>query len=220
MFPHLWLVSMPVGKILYEFGHTLNHVYFPIDSVVSLLAESPSGVAVEISLTGYEGLVGTEVLLGRQSASSKALVLSAGCAYRLSAALLLKEFDNIFELRTLLLLHMQASIAQMAQTAACNRHHSIDQQLCRWLLLSLDRLPNKRLILTQDLFARLLGVSRESVSAAASKLQKLGVIEYRRGQISVLDRPELEKRSCECYAVVKQETDRLQQSGQTSPFAK
>jgi CRP-like cAMP-binding protein len=214
--PHLSLEYSPVGKVLHESGHTLHFVYFPVGSIVSLLHITESGAMVEMSLTGYEGLVGTEVFMGRQNAVSSALVQSAGYAYRLSASRLRDEFETTPDLRALLLRYMQASIAQTAQTAACTRHHSIDQQLCRWLLLMLDRVPNNQFTMTQDMIAKLLGVSRESVSVAAGKLQKLGVIEYRRGQITVLDRPELEQLSCECYAVVKQETDRLQ-AGRTSP---
>ncbi len=219
LFPHLTLVHFPAGEIVYESGHILRHVYFPIDSIVSLLYMTESGASVEISLVGKEGLVGTHVFMGGEGAPTSALVQSAGYAYRLFATRLKDEFDNSPELRALLLRYVQESITQMAQTAACNRHHSIDQQLCRWLLLSLDRLPSNRLITTQELIAQLLGVRRESVSEAASKLQRLGVIEYKRGQITVLDRPELEKLSCECYAVVKQETDRLH-TGQTSPRAR
>jgi CRP-like cAMP-binding protein len=216
LFPHLSLVHFPAGKILHESGHTLQFVYFPVDSIVSLLHVTDSGAVVEMSLTGYEGLVGTEVFMGVQNAASSALVQSAGYAYRLSAIQLRDEFETTSDLRTLLLLYMQASIAQTAQTAACTRHHSIDQQLCRWLLLFLDRALNNRVAMTQDTIAKLLSVSRESVSVAAGKLQNLGVIEYKRGQVTVLDRPELEKRSCECYATVKRETDRLQ-AWRTSP---
>ena len=210
LFPHLSLVYFPAGKILHETGHALHYVYFPVDSIVALLHVTESGAAIEMSMMGYEGLVSIEVFMGGQRATCKALVQSAGYAYRLSASRLRDEFERDLELRKLLLQQAQALIAQTAQTTACTRHHSIDEQLCRWLLLFLDRVPNNRLTMTQDMIAKLLSVSRESVSVAAGKLQKLGVIEYRRGQITVLDRPELEKLSCECYAVVKQETDRLQ----------
>lgn len=210
LFPHLSLVYFPNAKTLYKSGHALNFVYFPIDLIVSLLRIAESEEAVEMSLTGNEDLVGTEVFMGRQIATNTAQVQSAGYAYRLCAIRLREEFENTPGLRMLLLRYMQVSIAQTAQTAACTRHHSVDQQLCRWLLLFLDRVPNNRFTMTQDMIAKQLGVCRESVSMAAGKLQKLGVIEYRRGQVLVLDRPELEKRSCECYSVVKQETDRLQ----------
>ena len=211
LFPHLKPVSFPLGLVVYESGHTLSHVYFPIDSIVSLLYVMEDGMSAEISLVGNEGLVGVAVFMGGQSTPSRALVQSAGHAFRLSAHRLKNEFDNHSDTRTLVLRYTQALITQMAQTAVCNRHHSIDQQLCRWLLLSLDRLPSNRLTMTQELIANMLGVRREGVTKAAGKLQKLGVIEYMRGQITVLDRFRLERLSCECYTVVKQETDRLQE---------
>ena len=210
LFPHLDLVAFPLGKILYESGHTLNHVYFPIDSIVSLLYVMKSGASAEISLVGNEGLVGIAVFMGGESTPSRALVQSSGHAYSLPAPRLRDEFNNNSDLRMHVLRYTQSLITQMAQTAVCNRHHSIDQQFCRWLLLSLDRLPSNRLTMTQELIANMLGVRREGVNEAAVKLQKLGVIKYKRGDITVLNRPQLERLSCECYAVVKQETDRLQ----------
>jgi len=210
LYPHLSLEFLPCGKVLYESGHALRHVYFPVDSVISLLYMMESGASAEISLVGNEGLVGIAVFMGGESTSSRALVLSAGHVFSLPATRLKHEFNKNADLRMLMLRNTQALITQMAQTAVCNRHHSIDQQLCRWLLLSLDRLPGNTLTMTQELIANMLGVRREGVSEAAGKLQKLGVITYRRGMITVLDRPKLEKLSCECYSVVKRETDRLQ----------
>ena len=210
LFPHLKRASLPLGKILYESGHSLQKVYFPTDSIVSLLYVMEDGASAEISLVGNEGLIGIAVFMGGESTPSRALVQSAGSAFSLSAKRFKREFNGSREMRMLVLRYTQALITQMAQTAVCNRHHSIDQQLCRWLLLSLDRLPSNRLTMTQELIANMLGVRREGVTESAGKLQKLGVIKYKRGQITVLDRPKLEKLSCECYAVVRQETDRLQ----------
>jgi CRP-like cAMP-binding protein len=195
--------------VLYESGDTLRHVYFPTDSIVSLLYVMASGASAEISVVGNEGLIGIALFMGGESTPSRAIVQSAGYSYRLLGQRLKDEFNRHSELQILLLRYTQALITQMSQTAVCNRHHSIDQQLCRWLLLSLDRLPTNRLTMTQELIANMLGVRREGVTDAASKLQHLGVIEYSRGQITVLDRPKLESLSCECYAVVKRETDRL-----------
>ncbi len=209
LFPHLEMVAMPLGKVLYESGDALRHVYFPTDSIVSLLYVMESGASAEISVVGNEGLIGVSVFMGGESTPSRAIVQSAGNAYRLSGQRLKDEFNRHGEMLQLLLCYTQALITQMAQTAVCNRHHSIDQQLCRWLLLSLDRLPSNQLTMTQELIANMLGVRREGVTEAAGKLQKLGVIEYHRGQITVLDRPMLEQLCCECYAVVKKETDRL-----------
>jgi len=209
LFPQLNLVSLELGKVLYESGDTLSHVYFPTDSIVSLLYVMENGASGEISVVGNEGLVGIALFMGGDSTSSRALVQSAGSAYRLPAQLLKNEFHQHSQLQHLLLRYTQALITQMAQTAVCNRHHTVDQQLCRWLLLSLDRLPSNQLTMTQELIANMLGVRREGVTDAAGKLQKRGVIEYRRGHITVVDRPALEKLSCECYAVVKRETDRL-----------
>jgi len=209
VFPFLDLVPLPLGKVLYEPGDTLQHVYFPIDSIVSLLYVMESGASAEISVVGNEGMIGVALFMGGDSTPSRALVQSAGQAWRLSGRRLKDEFNRHAEFMLLLLRYTQALITQMAQTAACNRHHHIDQQLCRWLLLSLDRLTGNDLTMTQELIANMLGVRREGVTEAAGKLQDLGVIEYRRGAITVLDRAKLEELCCECYAVVKTETDRL-----------
>ena len=209
IFPHLQLVSMPLGEVVYEPGDMLRHVYFPTDSIVSLLYVMQNGASAEISVVGNEGLVGVALFMGGETTPSRAIVQSAGGAYRLIAKRLKDEFNMHGQLQLLLLRYTQALITQMAQTAVCNRHHTVDQQLCRWLLLSLDRLPSNELIMTQELIANMLGVRREGVTAAAAKLQKLDVIHYSRGKITVLDRSKLEALSCECYAVVKRETDRL-----------
>lgn len=209
IYPHLRLVPMPLGKVLYESGDLLSHVYFPIDSIVSLLYVLADGGSAEISVVGNEGLIGIALFMGGETTPSRAIVQSAGHAYRLIGQLLKDEFHRSGSMQLLLLRYTQALITQMAQTAVCNRHHSVDQQLCRWLLLSLDRLTVKRLTMTQELIANMLGVRREGVTEAAGKLQKLGVIKYSRGEITVLNRKKLEELSCECYAVVKTETDRL-----------
>jgi CRP-like cAMP-binding protein len=209
VFPHLQLVPMPLGRVLYESGDPLLHVYFPVDAIVSLLYVMENGSSAEISVVGNEGLIGIALFMGGESTPSRAIVQSAGYAYRLVARRLKEEFNRHGDMQLLLLRYTQALITQMSQTAVCNRHHSVDQQLCRWLLLSLDRLASNQLIMTQELIANMLGVRREGVTDAAGKLQKLGVIQYARGQITVLDRPQLEKLSCECYAVVKKESDRL-----------
>jgi CRP-like cAMP-binding protein len=209
LLPHLELVPMPLGTVLYESGDTMRYAYFPIDCIVSLLYVMVDGASAEISVVGNEGLIGVALFMGGLSTPSRALVQSAGHAYRMPGQRLKDEFNRHAELMLLLLRYTQALITQMAQTAVCNRHHSIDQQLCRWLLLSLDRLQDNRLSMTQELIANMLGVRREGVTEAAGKLQKLGVIEYSRGHITVLDRPKLEALCCECYAVVKRETDRL-----------
>ena len=209
LFPHLEMLEMKLGDVVYESGDSLRYVYFPIDCIVSLLYVMESGASGEISVVGNEGLVGVAVFMGGESTSSRAVVQSAGVAYRLKGQKLKDEFNKHGELLHLILRYTQALITQMAQTAVCNRHHSIDQQLCRWLLLSLDRLPGNRLTMTQELIANMLGVRREGVTDAAGKLQRQGIIEYTRGQITVLDRSGLERLSCECYAVVKRETDRL-----------
>ena len=209
LFPHLELVSLPLGKVVYESGDALRHVYFPTDSIVSLLYVMESGASAEISVVGNEGLIGVALFMGGESTPSRAIVQSAGTAYRLPGQRLKDEFNRHGDLLLLMLRYTQSLITQMAQTAVCNRHHSVDQQLCRWLLLSLDRLPSNQLTMTQELIANMLGVRREGVTDAAGKLQRHGVIEYSRGQITVLDRPKLEELSCECYAVVKKETDRL-----------
>lgn len=209
LFPSLEPVTLPLGKVLYESGDILRHVYFPTDSIVSLLYVMESGASAEISVVGNEGLIGISLFMGGESTPSRAIVQSAGSAYRLPGQQLKDEFNRHGEFQNLLLRYTQALITQMSQTAVCNRHHTIDQQLCRWLLLSLDRLPDNRLTMTQELIANMLGVRREGVTEAAGKLQRAGVILYSRGHITVLDRPKLEQLSCECYAVVKRETDRL-----------
>lgn len=209
IFPHLELVKLDLGQALYESGDTLLHVYFPIDSIVSLLYVMESGESAEISVVGNEGIVGISLFMGGESTPSRGVVQSAGYAYRLKGQRLKDEFSRHGELLFLMLRYTQALITQMAQTAVCNRHHTIDQQLCRWLLLSLDRLSGPVLTMTQELIANMLGVRREGVTEAAGKLQKLGIIEYARGRITVLDRPRLLARSCECYQVVKMESDRL-----------
>jgi CRP-like cAMP-binding protein len=201
---------MPLGKVLYESGDALEYVYFPTDSIVSLLYVLESGASAEISVVGNEGLIGIALFMGGDTTPSRAIVQSAGHAYRLVGQRLKDEFHRSGGLQLLLLRYTQALITQMAQTAVCNRHHSVDQQLCRWLLLSLDRLKSNKLVMTQELIANMLGVRREGVTDAAGKLQKLGVISYSRGQITVLDRPQLEQLSCECYSVVKRETDRIE----------
>ncbi|MDO3720743.1 Crp/Fnr family transcriptional regulator [Marinobacter sp. chi1] len=209
LLPYLEEIPMPLGQVLYEAGDKMRHVYFPTDSIVSLLYVMESGASAEISVVGNEGLVGISLFMGGESTSSRAVVQSGGSGYRLAGQRLVDEFHRHGDLMSLVLRYTQALITQMAQTAVCNRHHSIDQQLCRWLLLSLDRLPTTHLVMTQELIANMLGVRREGVTEAAGKLQQLGVIKYRRGHIEVVDRPRLEQMSCECYAVVKRETDRL-----------
>jgi CRP-like cAMP-binding protein len=209
LFPLLQLVPMPLGMVLYESGVTLPYVYFPTNCIVSLLYVLADGASAEISVVGNEGLVGIALFLGGDTTPSRAIVQSAGFAYRISAQALKDEFHRNGEVQLLLLRYTQSLITQMAQTAVCNRHHSVDQQLCRWLLLSLDRLPSNKVVMTQELIANMLGVRREGVTEAAGKLDKLDIIRYARGRITVLDRPKLEERCCECYAVVKKETDRL-----------
>jgi CRP-like cAMP-binding protein len=209
LFPHLRAVELPLGKVLYESGDQLQHIYFPSDSIVSLLYVMQDGASAEISVVGNDGAIGVALFMGGETTTNRAIVQSAGHAYRLTGARLKNEFDRHGDLLHLLLRYTQALITQMSQTAVCNRHHSVDQQLCRWLLLSLDRLASNQLNMTQELMANMLGVRREGVTEAAGKLQKLGAIRYQRGQITVLDRALLETLSCECYAVVKRETDRL-----------
>jgi len=206
---HLEQVSMPLGQVLYEPGATLSHVYFPSDSIVSLLYVMENGASAEIAVVGNEGIVGISLFMGGESTPSRAVVQSAGEGFRVRAQMMKEEFNRAGPVLHLFLRYTQALITQMAQTAVCNRHHSLDQQLCRWLLLSLDRLRKNELVMTQELIANMLGVRREGVTEAAGKLQKHGVIQYARGRITVLDRPHLEKLCCECYAVVKKETDRL-----------
>ena len=206
---HLEPVSLPLGLAVYEFGGTMTHVYFPTNGIISLLYVMENGASAEIAITGKEGLVGISLFMGGSSTSSRAVVQCEGHAYRMPADFLKREFDRGGALQHLLLRYTQALITQMAQTAVCNRHHTVEQQLCRWLLLSIDRLPASELRMTQELIANMLGVRREGVTEAAGRLQHSGLIRYRRGHITVLDRPKLEQRVCECYAVVKKECDRI-----------
>jgi CRP-like cAMP-binding protein len=206
--PQLEPTEMPLGQVLYESGATLSHVYFPTTAIVSLLHVLENGASAEIAIVGNEGLVGIALFMGGESTPSRAVVQSEGQGFRLKSKVLKHEFNRAPVLH-LLLRYTQALITQMAQTAVCNRHHSLDQQLCRWLLLSLDRLQGNELVMTQELISNMLGVRREGVTEAALQLQSAGLISYTRGHITVLDRPGLEKRSCECYAVVKKEYDRL-----------
>jgi len=208
-FAQLEPVEMPLGQVLYESGGTLSHVYFPTTAIVSLLYVMENGASAEIAVVGNEGIVGISLFMGGDSTSSRAVVQSAGLGLRLKAQIMKDDFNRAGPVLHLLLRYTQALITQMAQTAVCNRHHSLDQQLCRWLLLSLDRLQGNELVMTQELIANMLGVRREGVTEGALKLQQAGLIRYARGHISVLDRDGLEKRSCECYAVVKKEYDRL-----------
>ena len=207
--PELELVPMPLGEVLYESGQQLQHVYFPTTSIVSLLYVMEDGASAEIAIVGNEGILGISLFMGGETTPSRAVVQSAGHGYRLKAHLLKQEFQRAGPVMELLLRYTQALITQMAQTAVCNRHHSIEQQLCRWLLLSLDRLSTFELTMTQELIANMLGVRREGVTEAAGKLQRAGIIRYSRGRITVLDRERLEQDVCECYAVVKKEFDRL-----------
>lgn len=206
---HLELVEMPLGEVVYESGRHIDHVYFPTNSIVSLLYVLENGASAEIAVVGHEGVVGISIFMGGETTPSRAVVQSAGQAYRLSAQMVKAEFTRGGGMQHLMLRYTQSLITQMAQTAVCNRHHSVDQQLCRWLLLSLDRLDGSEIIMTQELIANMLGVRREGVTEAAGKLQKAGVISYQRGRIKVLDRPKLEAMACECYAVVRAETARL-----------
>jgi CRP-like cAMP-binding protein len=207
--PQLEPVSLPLGKVLYESGSRLTHVYFPTTSIVSLLYVMEDGASAEIAVVGHEGIVGISLFMGGESTPSRAVVQSAGQGFRLRASAIQEEFSRVGSVMHLLLRYTQALITQMAQTAVCNRHHSLDQQLCRWLLLSLDRLSSPELVMTQELIANMLGVRREGVTGAAGHLQEAGLIQYRRGHIKVLDRKKLEGRVCECYAVVKKEYERL-----------
>jgi CRP-like cAMP-binding protein len=209
LLPELELVSMPLGQVLYESGGRLRHLYFPTTSIVSLLYVMEDGASAEIAVVGNEGILGVSLFMGGETTPSRAIVQSAGHGYRLKANLLKEEFRRAGPVMDLLLRYTQALITQMAQTAVCNRHHSIEQQLCRWLLLSLDRLSSNSLKMTQELIANMLGVRREGVTEAAGNLQRAGLIRYNRGHIDVLDRPGLEQAVCECYAVVKVEFDRL-----------
>lgn len=209
LFPNLSLVSMPLGMVLYESGEKLKHIYFPTDSIVSLLYVTKDGASAEIAVVGNEGAIGVSLFMGGETTPSRALVQSAGSAFRLEGARLKQEFNRHGQMLHVLLRYTQALITQMAQTAVCNRHHSVNQQLSRWLLLSLDRLKSNEIDMTQELIANMLGVRREGVTVAVGELQKAGVIRYSRGKITVLDRNKLERLSCECYSVVKRETDRL-----------
>ncbi len=206
---HLERVSLPLGDALYESGDRLSHVYFPTSAIVSLLYVMENGASAEIAVVGNEGIVGIALFMGGETMPNRAVVQSAGTAYRLEGSLLKSEFNRGGALQHLLLRYTLAMLTQMAQTAVCNRHHSVDQQLCRWLLLSLDRLPSNELSMTQELIANMLGVRREGVTEAAGKLQAAGLIHYSRGRITVLDRPGLEARVCECYDVVRKEFLRL-----------
>jgi CRP-like cAMP-binding protein len=217
--PHLQLVPMPLGEALYESGGRLQHVYFPTTSIVSLLYVMADGASAEIAVVGNEGILGISLFMGGETTPSRAVVQSAGHGYRLGAQLLKQEFNRAGAVLHLLLLrYTQALITQMAQTAVCNRHHSVEQQLCRWLLLSLDRLSTRELSMTQELIANMLGVRREGVTEAAGNLQRAGLIRYSRGHITVLDRPRLEQEVCECYGVVKKEFDRLLSDHFRDPF--
>jgi CRP-like cAMP-binding protein len=207
--PQLEWAAMPLGQVVYESGRTLSHVVFPTTAIVSLLYVMENGASAEIAVVGHEGVVGISLFMGGESTPSRGVVQSAGEGWRLRASAIKDEFNRSHPVMHLLLRYTQALITQMAQTAVCNRHHSLDQQLCRWLLLSLDRLPGNDLVMTQELIANMLGVRREGVNEAALKLQKLGLIRYARGHITVLDRPGLAARTCECYEVVKKEYDRL-----------
>src|SRR6202795_2430962 len=202
-------VDLSLGEVLYESGITLTHVYFPTTAIISLLYVMENGASAELAVVGNEGIVGISLFMGGESTSSRAVVQSAGKGFRLKAQMLKEEFNRAGAVLHLLLRYTQALITQMAQTAVCNRHHSLDQQLCRWLLLSLDRLQDNELVMTQELIANMLGVRREGVTEAALKLQQDGLIRYARGHITVLNRAGLEQRTCECYTVVKKEYDRL-----------
>jgi CRP-like cAMP-binding protein len=207
--PELELIKLPLGEVLYESGTLQTHIYFPTTAIVSLLYVMESGASAEIAVVGNEGAVGISLFMGGESTPSRAVVQSAGQGFRLKALMIKKEFSLSMPVMHVLLRYTQALITQMAQTAVCNRHHSLDQQLCRWLLLSMDRLHGNELVMTQELIANMLGVRREGVTEGALKLQKAGLIRYSRGHITVLDRKGLEERTCECYAVVKKEYDRL-----------
>jgi CRP-like cAMP-binding protein len=205
----LELVAMEFGDVIYESGIEQGHVYFPTDCIVSLLYVMEDGSSAEIAVVGNEGIIGIALFMGGETTPSRAIVRSAGHAYRLKGGLLKREFKRSAEFQQLMLRYTQALITQMSQTAVCNRHHSVDQQLCRWLLLSLDRLASNELTMTQELIANNLGVRREGITEAAGKLQSAGLIRYSRGRITVVNRPGLEAQCCECYRVVKKEFDRL-----------
>ena len=207
--PHLEEIEMPLGQVVYESGNKLHHVYFPTTAIVSLLYVMEDGGSAEIAVVGNVGIVGISLFMGGESTPSRAVVQSAGRGFRLRASTMMQQFNQAGPAMHLLLRYTQALITQMSQTAVCNRHHSLDKQLCRWLLLSLDRLQGADLVMTQELIANMLGVRREGVTEAAGHLQKAGLIKYQRGHITVMDRQGLEARTCECYAVVKKEYDRL-----------
>ncbi len=207
--PHLELVSMKLGQVVYEAGDTLLYAYFPIDCVISLLYVMKDGGAAETAMVGNEGVVGVSLFMGGEATTGRAIVQNDGHAYRLEAALLKKEFDRAGPMQHLLLRYTQALMAQMTQTAACNKHHTVPQQLCRWLLFGLDRLPDNKMMMTQGLVANMLGVRREGVTDATGALQSAGLITYNQGTFTVIDRPRMEQEVCECYAVVKKEFDRL-----------
>ena len=205
----LRLVDLPSGTVIYEQGQEIGHVYFPVDCIISLICMTLDGHSAEISAVGHEGVVGISIFLGETSATNRAMVYSHGSAFRIPASELRREFDNDPMLRMLMLTYTQGVIDQVAQTAVCNRHHTILQQLCRWLLMSMDRLPSNEVTVTQELIANMLGVRREGITEAAGKLQRQGVIRYRRGHITVIDRPKLEALCCECYVVTERESERL-----------
>lgn len=205
----LELVPLKLGQVLYESNGKMHFVYFPVDAIVSLLFVLENGSSTEIAVVGNEGIVGVSLFMGGETTPSRAVVQSAGQCFRMKASFLKSEFDRSMPVMHLLLRYTQALLTQMTQTAVCNRHHTLDQQLCRWLLLSMDRLTGNHLVMTQELIANMLGVRREGVTEAAGRLQKAGLISYARGKIEVIDRLGLEKRSCECYSVVKLEYDRL-----------
>lgn len=209
LFPHLELVSLPLGKVLFESGDAMRYAYFPTNSIISLLCLMKDGASAEISVVGNDGLAGVSLFMSGESTPTRAVIQSAGYCYRITGQRLKDEFNRHGDMLNLMLRYTQSLLTQLSQTAVCNRHHSINQQLCRWLLLSLDRLPNNELSMTHGLIADMLGVRREGVTNAARRLQDLGVIEYCRGKITVLDRPQLEHLCCECYLVVKKESDRL-----------
>ena len=206
---HLELVPLTLGQVLYDTGQTMSHAFFPLDCIVSLLYVMENGDSAEIAIIGNEGIVGVPLFMGGESTQSRAIVQNAGHAYRLKSQMLKQEFNAGGSLQRLLLLFASALMTQMVQTAACNRHHSVDQQLCRWMLLSLDRLPSNHISMTQKLIGNMLGLSNENVTLAAGVLQKARLIHYDQGHITVIDRVGVEKRSCECYSVVKTESDRL-----------
>jgi CRP-like cAMP-binding protein len=207
--PHLELISMPLGEVLYESGGQLQHVYFPTTAILSLHYIMENGASAEIAGVGNEGVLGISLFMGGNTTPSRATVQTGGHGYRMSGRLMIEEFNRAGPMMRLMLRYIQALMTQMSQTAVCNRHHSVEQQLCRWLLLTLDRLPSNELTMTQELIAAMLGVRREGITETAGNLQRAGLISYRRGHITVLDRSGLESRTCECYNVVKKEFHRL-----------